>query len=58
LLYRNVLGRAGEAGGVKFWNGVLDGGGANRDQVLLGFAASEENVNITAVNINDGYWFT
>ena len=58
LLYQNVLGRAGEEGGVKYWNDVLNGGSANRDQVLISFAASQENVNNTAANINDGYWFT
>ncbi len=42
-LYQNVLGRAGEPGGVAFWNGVLNNGSLSRAQVLTGFSESQEN---------------
>lgn len=42
VLYHNVLGRAGEAGGVDFWSDAMEGG-TERPDVLLGFAVSEEN---------------
>jgi len=41
-LYRNVLHRAGEAGGFNWWLAQLNAG-APRAQVLLGFAESDEN---------------
>ncbi|MCI3949193.1 MAG: hypothetical protein K0R11_1127 [Acidimicrobiales bacterium] len=41
-VYRNVLGRAPDAGGAAFWTGVLDTGQANRGQVMLGFSDSKE----------------
>jgi len=44
-LYENVLGRAGEADGVSFWNNSLDNG-AQRSDVLLGFSESAENVQL------------
>ncbi len=42
-LYRNVLGREGEEGGVAFWNGQMDAG-MTRGTVLLRFAESPENI--------------
>lgn len=45
IMYRNVLGREGEAGGVDFWTGELDEGRRNRATVLLNFAESPENVD-------------
>lgn len=42
-LYRNVLGREGEAGGVTFWNEQMDLG-MDRGTVLLRFAESPENI--------------
>ncbi len=42
-LYRNVLNREGEAGGIGFWSGELDAG-ASRPAVLLAFAESPENI--------------
>lgn len=42
VLYHNVLGRAGEAGGVDFWSDAMEAG-TERPEVLLGFAVSEEN---------------
>lgn len=57
LLYQNVLGRAGEAGGVSYWNNELNTGHQSKEQVLIGFAGSPENVANTAANIDKGYWF-
>lgn len=54
-LYGNVLGRAGEPGGVAFWTGVLASGGARRD-VLVGFSDSPENVARTAPLLAAGVW--
>jgi len=56
LAYQNVLGRQGESGGVTFWNNELNTGHQTKEQVLIGFAASAENVAKTAANIDNGYW--
>ncbi len=45
-LYRNVLGREGEAGGVEFWLGQMTAG-EQRGIVLLRFAESPENIENT-----------
>lgn len=42
-LYINILGRAGDDDGSQFWEDYLDNGGA-REDTLLGFANSEENI--------------
>lgn len=44
IMYRNVLGRDGEPGGVEFWTGELDAGNRRRATVLLNFAESPENI--------------
>ena len=44
LLYRNVLGREGEAGGIAFWTQQLNGRTMDRGTVLLRFAESPENI--------------
>jgi len=41
-VYRNVLGRAPDAGGSAYWTGRLDGG-TSRGDVLLGFSESAEH---------------
>ena len=46
-LYRNILHRAGDAGGTAFWTGRLDEG-ASRQVVLVGFSESLENRLLTA----------
>jgi hypothetical protein len=43
-LYRNVLNREGEAGGVDFWVAALEGPLFDRPAVLLAFANSPENL--------------
>ncbi len=42
-LYRNILGREGEEGGVAFWLGQM-ANGMNRATVLMRFAESPENI--------------
>lgn len=54
-LYRNVLDREGEAGGVKAWKTALQGG-VSRDDVVLGFSESTEHQFKLAPYINDGIW--
>jgi alpha-tubulin suppressor-like RCC1 family protein len=50
-LYRNILGRAGEAAGVAFWVGELDAGRQSRGSVLLAFSQSPEYVNARRFDI-------
>ena len=56
-LYDNVLHRDGEAGGVAFWNGVLDQG-TSRSVVLAEFAESAENRAQLAEVIGNGFTYT
>lgn len=56
LLYQNILGRAGDANGLAFWNGLLDNGGATKSAALIGFAGSPENVLNTAAHIDHGFF--
>lgn len=51
LVYQNVLGRAGEAGGVAYWNGQLDGG-LNRGTMMTLFSESAENLNSTSALVD------
>jgi hypothetical protein len=44
LLYRNVLDREGEPGGLAFWTGILRGLAASRAEVVVGFSESPEHV--------------
>ncbi|PZW48015.1 putative repeat protein (TIGR01451 family)/fimbrial isopeptide formation D2 family protein [Humitalea rosea] len=54
-LYQNVLGRAGDAGGVAFWTGVLNSGGSRAD-LLVQFSESPENREHTAGIVANGIW--
>ncbi len=51
LVYLNVLGRAGEAEGVAYWNGQLDGG-LNRGTMMTLFSESAENLNTTSAEVD------
>ena len=42
-LYKNVLGREADAGGLLYWLGQLTSGKETRAEALLGFAESTEN---------------
>ena len=43
VLYKNVLHRDGEAGGLNYWVGTLASGANTRADVLVGFSLSDEN---------------
>jgi Ca2+-binding RTX toxin-like protein len=42
LLYRNVLGRDPDAGGLAYWTGLLESGARSRPAVVAGFSDSPE----------------
>lgn len=44
IMYRNVLDREGEMGGIDFWTSELDSGRRDRATILLNFAESPENI--------------
>lgn len=58
LLYQNVLGRAGDIGGIAYWNNNLDNNLQTQFQVLNSFSESPENVALVASSINDGIFTT
>jgi hypothetical protein len=53
-LYQNVLGRAGEAGGVTYWNQELDAGRISKAAVLVQFATLPEGAALVANLIANG----
>ncbi|GMG81502.1 hypothetical protein LNKW23_07150 [Paralimibaculum aggregatum] len=55
-LYRNVLQREPDGPGLAFWQGILANGTLDRNQLLLAFADSAENLLLTEPNIAEGYW--
>jgi hypothetical protein len=57
-LYRNVLHREGEAGGIAYWTGVLQGGLVTRAQVLAAFSESPEGRAAVRDAIAAGVAFT
>lgn len=46
-MYENVLGRDGDAGGVRFWLDQLDTGAITQVGLLVAFADSDENIDRT-----------
>lgn len=56
-LYTNVLGRAPDQAGLNYWIGEANAG-LPRDQLLVDFAVSQENVHLIAPHISTGYWTT
>ena len=42
-LYKNVLGRESDTGGLNYWLGQLNSGAETRHEVLIGFSESAEN---------------
>lgn len=54
-MYLNVLGRAPDQAGYDFWVGGMNAG-LGRDDILIAFAESDENVNLVAPNFDDGVW--
>jgi hypothetical protein len=53
-LYQNVLGRAGESGGVAYWNQELDAGRISKAAVLVQFATLAEGAANVASLIANG----
>lgn len=47
LVYRNVLGREGDAGGVAYWTSQLDSNATSRGALMIGFSESQENAALT-----------
>lgn len=43
-LYKNVLDRVPDAGGLNYWQGLIDGGTLSRAEVLANFSESDENI--------------
>lgn len=57
LLYNNVLHRAGDKGGVEFWNNAL-ANGFSREELLIQFSESPENKAVVAEIIANGFNYT
>jgi hypothetical protein len=57
-LYQNVLGRAGESGGVTYWNQELDAGRITKAAVLVQFATLSEGAANVASLIANGIPYT
>jgi hypothetical protein len=57
-LYQNVLGRAGESGGVAYWNQELDAGRMSKAAVLVQFATLAEGAANVASLIANGIPYT
>ncbi len=55
-MYRNVLGRDADQGGLDGWQGRLNDGSWNRTTLLIGFSESPENINLLANQIANGIW--
>jgi hypothetical protein len=56
-LYTDVLGRAPDPAGLAYWIGQANGG-QPRDQLMVDFAISAENVQLIGPHISEGYWTT
>ena len=54
-MYHNVLGREPDLPGFLFWVGGMDSG-LTRDDILIAFTESDENVDKNSANIDDGVW--
>ncbi|MEM7496692.1 MAG: ELWxxDGT repeat protein [Pseudomonadota bacterium] len=57
-LYIKVLQREADAGGLEFWTTRFESGELSRGDMLIRFAASDENVARTADDVDDGFWVT
>ncbi|MYN46375.1 DUF4214 domain-containing protein [Pseudoduganella sp. FT93W] len=57
-LYQNVLHRAGDAGGITFWNDYLDHRGGTQAKTLAYFGESAENQAALASVIGNGFSYT
>jgi len=55
-LFQNVLGREADEGGRSFWLDQFSSGAQTRATMLIAFSESAENVEMTAADIEDGFW--
>ena len=55
-MYRNVLGREPDTGGIDYWTGQVTNGVVSRDQLLIEFSESAENKSLTQSNTEVGFW--
>lgn len=55
-LYTKILGRQPDVGGFKYWHNILDIG-FPRNEILVLFSESAENISITMPNYEFGIWF-
>jgi hypothetical protein len=56
-LYTNVLDRSPDQAGLAYWLGQANAG-QPRDQLLVDFATSAENVQLIGAHTANGYWTT
>ena len=55
-MYQNVLFRLPDQAGYDFWVGGMENDGLTREDILIAFTKSDENVNNNAANLDDGVW--
>lgn len=54
--YQNVLNRAPDAGGLKYWQDAMASGDTNAAHMLASFSESAENIANTAPALDGGLW--
>ena len=54
--YQNVLNRAPDAGGLKYWEDAMASGNTNAAHMLASFSESAENISNTSPAFNGGLW--
>ncbi len=55
-MYQNVLFRLPDQAGYDFWVGGMENDGLTREDILIAFTKSDENVNNNSQNLDDGVW--
>lgn len=55
-MYQNVLFRLPDQGGYDFWVGGMVNDGLTREDILIAFTKSDENVDNVSANLDDGVW--
>ena len=54
-MYQNVLFRLPDQEGYDFWVGGMEAG-LSREDILIAFTQSQENINNNIANLDDGVW--